>query len=71
MRRDECPDCWHRWKYHGPDGSNGCGAPGCRCTEPDALDQFRCADGSLVHDFKGGTSCPACGFAGFKPREVA
>lgn len=24
----------------------------------------RCADGSFVHDFKGGKVCPACGFTG-------
>lgn len=23
-----------------------------------------CADGTPIHDFKGGTSCPACGFTG-------
>ena len=25
---------------------------------------LRCADGSLIHDFKGQSSCPACGFRG-------
>ena len=24
----------------------------------------RCADGSLVHNFKGASRCPACGFRG-------
>jgi hypothetical protein len=25
-----------------------------------------CADGTMTHDFKGGTRCPSCGFAGIK-----
>lgn len=33
----------------------------------EAADKFpRCADGSLVHDFKGESSCPACGFRGIR-----
>lgn len=26
----------------------------------------RCADGSLVHDFKGQSSCPSCGISGLE-----